>query len=113
MKLIPLNKRIVVKLDKGDEKSAGGILIPETAQQDRNVGRKGVVVAVGPGRWCEEAAASSPGGPQNPLWGRYREPMEVREGDQVVLSLYGGVEVEEDGDKFLIVTTDHLEAIRR
>ena len=81
MKIRPLNDRILVKRLEGEEKTAGGIIIPDS------------VVAVGPGKLNEAGA---------------RVAMDVAVGDRVLFSKYGGTEVKLDGEDFLIMREDDI-----
>ncbi len=86
MALKPLDDRVVVKrLDEADEKSAGGIIIPDTAKEKPQMGK---VIAVG---------NDAPEG---------RTPLQelVKEGDTVVFAKYGSTEVKLDGETFLILS---------
>ena len=85
MKIRPLNDRILVKRLEGEEKTAGGIIIPDSAKEKP---AEGEVVAVGPGKLNEAGA---------------RVAMDVAVGDRVLFSKYGGTEVKLDGEDFLIM----------
>ena len=80
----PLQNRVVVKRIDADAKSAGGIIIPDTAAEKP---QRGKVLAVGAGRYED---------------GR-RVPPQVAEGDEVIYSKYGGTEVKIDGEDLLIL----------
>jgi chaperonin GroES len=84
MKLTPLGDRVIVKAVEQEEVSAGGIVLPDTARERPQRGR---VLAVGQGRY--EAGT--------------RIPLDVREGDEVVYSKYGGTEVKLQGEEVLIL----------
>ena len=90
MKIRPLNDRILVKRLEGEEKSAGGIIIPDSAKEKP---AEGEVVAVGPGKLNEAGA---------------RVAMDVAVGDRVLFSKYGGTEVKLDGEDFLIMREDDI-----
>jgi chaperonin GroES len=84
--LNPLGDRVFLEpLEEGEQKSPGGIFIPDTAKEKP---QKGKVVAVGPGRTNDEGK---------------RLPMDVKVGDNVVFSKYAGTEYREDGVDYLIV----------
>jgi len=85
--LKPLEDRIVVKPSDEEETTASGIVIPDTAKERPQEGK---VVAVGPGRFDED--------------GKNRVPMDVKEGDTVIYSKYGGTEVKVEGDEYLILS---------
>jgi chaperonin GroES len=84
----PLHDRVIVKPAEKAEKTAGGIIIPDTAQDKP---QQGEVVAVGSGR--------------------KDEPMTVKVGDIVLFGKYGGTEIELDGDKFLLLKESDIFAI--
>jgi len=90
MKVRPLNDRVLVlRLDK-EEKSAGGIIIPDTAQEKPQEGK---VVAVGPGKLNDEGK---------------RMPLDVKENDRVLFSKYGGADIKIDGVEHLILREDDI-----
>ena len=93
MKIRPLNDRILVKRLEGEEKTAGGIIIPDSAKEKP---AEGEVVAVGPGKLNEAGA---------------RVAMDVAVGDRVLFSKYGGTEVKLDGTDLLVVKEDDIFAI--
>ena len=90
MKIRPLNDRILVKRLEGEEKTAGGIIIPDSAKEKP---AEGEVVAVGPGKLNEAGA---------------RVAMDVAVGDRVLFSKYGGTDVKLDGEDFLIMREDDI-----
>ncbi|MBM9613485.1 co-chaperone GroES [Desulfobulbus rhabdoformis] len=90
MKIRPLNDRILVKRLEGEEKTAGGIIIPDSAKEKP---AEGEVVAVGPGKQKETGE---------------RVAMDVAVGDRVLFSKYGGTEVKLDGEDFLIMREDDI-----
>jgi len=92
--LKPLGDRVVVKVVEAEEKTAGGIILPDTAK-DRP--QEGEVVAVGPGRVLENGQ---------------RVASEVKVGDRVVFSKYGGTEVKIDEVEYLVVRENDILAIR-
>ncbi len=94
IKLRPLNDRIVVKPFEGEEKTASGLYLPETAKEKP---QQGEVLAVGPGRFDED--------------GKKRIPMEVKVGDQVLFAKYGGTEIKLDGEKLLILKESDVLAV--
>ena len=83
--LQPLEDRIVVKPGEGEETTASGIVIPDTAKEKP---QEGEVVAVGPGRFEDGN----------------RVPLDVSVGDTVVYSKYGGTEITVDGEDLLIIS---------
>ena len=93
MKLKPLNDRVLVKRLESEEKTAGGLYIPDTAKEKPS---RGVVVAAGPGKRADD--------------GKLME-MSVKAGDTVLFSKYAGTEVKLDGDDHLVMREDDILAI--
>jgi chaperonin GroES len=87
MKLKPLDDRIVVKANEAEERTASGLVIPDTAKEKP---QQGTVLAVGPGRRSEQSGDII--------------PLDVKVGDTVVYSKYGGTEITIDGEDLLILT---------
>src|SRR2546427_12141213 len=83
--LQPLEDRIVVKPSEEEEMTASGLVIPDTAKERP---QEGEVIAVGPGRFNED--------------GVERVPMDVKVGDKVIYSKYGGAEGKSEGGDHLI-----------
>ena len=90
MKIRPLNDRILVKRLEEEEKTAGGIIIPDSAKEKP---AEGEIVAVGPGKMNDSGE---------------RVAMDVAAGDRVLFSKYGGTDVKLDGDNFLIMREDDI-----
>ncbi len=93
MKLKPLGDRIVVKVLSQEEKTRGGIVLPDTAKEKP---QEAEVIAVGTGRVLDNGQ---------------KMPLEVKEGDKVLFSKYGGTEVKVDGEEFLILSERDVLAI--
>ena len=94
MKLKPLGDRVVVKAkDDQDARTASGLVIPDTAKEKPVLGE---VLAVGPGEVNDQGE---------------RTPMDVKEGDTVVYSKYGGTEIKFEGQDYLILSSRDLLAI--
>ena len=93
-KLQPLEDRIVVQANEGDQTTASGLVIPDTAKEKP---QEGTVVAAGPGRWNDE--------------GTGRVALDVKVGDTVIYSKYGGTEVKVDGEEYLILSARDVLAI--
>jgi chaperonin GroES len=91
-KLKPLEDRIAVKPNEGEETTVSGLVIPDTAKEKP---QEGSVVAVGPGRFEDGA----------------RVPLDVKVGDTVIYSKYGGTEVKVDGEEYLILSARDVLAI--
>jgi chaperonin GroES len=88
--LKPLGDRIVVKPLDAEEKTSGGIVLPDSAKERPQTGE---VIAVGPGKTLDNGTVA---------------PMEVNVGDKVVYSKYGGTEVKVDGQDVLIMRQDDI-----
>ena len=84
MKLKPLGDRIVVKVVTRDEKTKGGILLPDTAKEKPT---EGEVIAVGTGKVLDNGQ---------------KQPVEVKVGDRIIFSKYAGTEVTVDGEELVI-----------
>jgi len=85
MDLEPLGDRVIVEPGEGEEKTASGIVIPDTAKEKPQEGK---VLAVGPGRYEEGKLI----------------PLDVKPGDTVIYSKYGGTEVKVGGKEYLILS---------
>jgi chaperonin GroES len=86
MKLKPLGDRLIVRAIEEEETTASGIVLPDTAKEKP---QKGLVLAVGAGRFDED--------------GEKRIPLDVAEGDQVLYSKYGGTEIKVEGEELLVL----------
>jgi chaperonin GroES len=82
----PLEDRVVVRPEEGEETTASGIVIPDTAKEKP---QEGTVLAVGPGKRSDTGDLI---------------PMDVKEGDRVIYSKYGGTEIKVDGEDLLILS---------
>lgn len=91
--LKPLADRVLVKVDEEETKTAGGILLPDTAQKKS---QKGTVLAVGSGKVLDNGT---------------RLPFEVKVGDRVLFAKYSGVDIEEQGVKYLLLSERDILAI--
>jgi chaperonin GroES len=85
MKLKPLDDRIVVKQVEAEEKTAGGIFLPDTAKEKPQIGK---VVAAGPGKLLDNGK---------------RNKISVKNNDKVIYGKYMGNEVELNGEKYVIL----------
>jgi len=94
MNLKPLDDRIVVRPNESEETTASGIVIPDTAKEKP---QQGEVLAVGPGRRSEQSGELI--------------PLDIKVGDTVVYSKYGGTEYVLDGEDVLILTSRDVLAI--
>ncbi|MGD9797513.1 MAG: co-chaperone GroES [Acidimicrobiia bacterium] len=88
MKLQPLEDRIVVRPNESEAKTASGLVIPDTAKEKP---QQGEVLAAGPGRRSDNTGELI--------------PLDVKVGDTVVYSKYGGTEITIDGEDLLILTS--------
>lgn len=88
VKIKPLADRVLIEPAQAEEKTAGGIIIPDTAKEKP---QKGTVVAVGPGK--------------------KDEPMTVKTGDQVLYGKYAGTEITIDGTNYLIMRESDIVAV--
>ena len=88
VKIKPLADRVLVAPAEAEQKTAGGIIIPDTAKEKP---QKGTVVAVGPGK--------------------KDEPMTVKEGNTVLYGKYSGTELQLDGENYLIMKENDIYAI--
>lgn len=90
MKIRPLNDRILVKRLEGETKSSGGIIIPDSAKEKP---AEGEIIAVGNGKLDEKGK---------------RIALEVKVGDRVLFSKYGGTDIKVDGEEYLIMREDDV-----
>ena len=93
-KVRPLGDKVLVQPNTSDEKTAGGIVLPDTAKERPQEGK---VVAVGEGRTLDSGEKSK---------------IAVKEGDTVIYSKYGGTEIKIDGEEYLILDESSLLAVR-
>jgi len=94
MDLEPLGDRVIVEPGEGEDKTASGIVIPDTAKEKPQEGK---VLAVGPGRYEEGKLI----------------PLDVKPGDTVIYSKYGGTEVKVGGKDMLILSERDILAKRK
>ncbi len=90
----PLEDRIVVKPLDAEQTTASGLVIPDTAKEKP---QEGEVMAVGPGRFDDE--------------GEKRIPLDVKVGDTVLYSKYGGTEVKYSGEEYLVLSARDVLAV--
>ncbi len=88
LSITPLHDRVIVKPAAAEEKTAGGIIIPDTAKEKP---QRGIVMAAGPGK--------------------KDEPMTVKTGDTILYGKYAGTEVSFEGDDFLIMRESDILAV--
>lgn len=92
-KLRPLGDKIVVRPSQKEERSPGGVILPDAAQKRP---QEGAVLAVGPGRILDNGL---------------RNPIPFRSGEKVLYSKYGGSEIKVDGEDLLIIDEDSIYAV--
>ena len=92
--LRPIGDKVIVKPKPEEEKTSGGIILPDTAKEKPH---EGTVIAVGPGEVLENGE---------------RKPMAVKKGDTVIYSKYGGTEVTVECVEYIILDQDSIYAIR-
>ena len=93
MKIRPLNDRVLVVRVEEEKRTAGGIIIPDTAKEKPQMGK---VVAVGPGSLDDNGK---------------RFPLEVKKGDQILFSKYAGTEIKIDGVEHVFMKEDDILAV--
>ncbi|MEN6519858.1 MAG: co-chaperone GroES [Armatimonadota bacterium] len=91
--LKPLSDRIIAKATGAEEVTKGGIVLPDTAKEKP---QEGEVIAVGPGRLLDSGKTV---------------PMDVKVGDKIIYSKYGGTEVKVDGEEYIILRQDDVLAV--
>ena len=93
MNVTPLHDRLLVKRIEGEEKTKGGLIIPDTAKEKPMEGR---IIAAGKGKVDED--------------GKLR-PLDVHKGDRVLFGKYSGTEIQLDGNEHLIIREDDVLAV--
>jgi chaperonin GroES len=93
MRIVPLGDKVVIQRLKADEKTTGGIVLPDSAREKPQQGK---VLSVGDGRVLDDGK---------------RTRMAVKEGDRVVFRSYAGSEVNIDGDSLMIMSEDDILAV--
>ena len=92
-KIRPIDDRVVVRRVEADERTRGGIVLPNTAKEKP---KEGKVLAVGPGRILDDGK---------------RSPMSVKAGDRVMFGSYAGTEIDLDGEDYVIMREEDIFAI--
>lgn len=90
MKFRPLHDRILVERLESEEKSAGGIVLPDTAKEKPHQGK---VIAVGTGKRTEDGKVA---------------PLEVKEGERILFGKYAGSDIKMEGKEYLILKEDEV-----
>jgi chaperonin GroES len=93
MKIRPLNDRVLVVREEEEQKSAGGIIIPDTAKEKP---QRGKIVAAGPGKMGEDGKRTS---------------LDVKAGDRILFSKYAGTEIKLDGVEHVFMKEDDILSI--
>ena len=93
MKLRPLGDKVVVKRVEAEERTSGGIVLPDTAKEKP---QRGKVISVGPGKLLEDGTRAKPS---------------VKAGDQVLFTSYAGTEVKVAGEELLVMDESDIMAI--
>src|SRR3954447_5228278 len=91
--LRPLGERVVVKLVQAEEKTRGGIVLPDTAKEKP---QEAEVVAVGPGKLLDDGK---------------RSPIDLKAGDHILFAKYSGTEVKLEGEEFLVIAEKDILAV--
>ncbi len=92
MNIQPLDDRVVLEIQEPEDKTEGGIVLPDTAKEKP---QRGEVVAAGPGKLLDSGE---------------RKSLSVEEGDTVIFGNYAGTDVEFDGQEYKIVKEDEIQA---
>jgi chaperonin GroES len=90
MKIRPLHDRVIVQRIEEEEKTKGGIIIPDTAKEKPQEGK---VIAVGPGKILENGTKTT---------------LDVKVGDKILFGKYSGSEIKIDGEEFLMMREDDI-----
>lgn len=90
MKIRPLHDRVIVQRIEEEEKTKGGIIIPDTAKEKPQEGK---VIAVGPGKILENGT---------------KVTLDVKVGDKILFGKYSGTEIKIEGDEFLMMREDDI-----
>ncbi|MBX7149901.1 co-chaperone GroES [bacterium] len=93
LKIRPLHDRLIVKRLSEEQKTKGGIIIPDSAKEKP---QEGEVLAVGNGKILDDGK---------------KVPLDVKVGDKVLFSKYSGTEIKLDGEEYLIMREDDIQAI--
>ena len=93
MKVVPLNEKIVVKRLEAEEKTAGGIVLPDSAKEKP---KQGKVIAVGSGRLLKDGKLGA---------------FTVKKNDRILFTSYAGTEVTVDGEEYILMSEDDVLAV--
>ena len=95
MKVQPLGERILVKRIEAEEKTAGGIVVPDTAKEKP---KEGKIISLGTGKVNEKGE---------------KQPFSVKQGDKILFESFAGTEVKIDGEEYLVMKEDDVLGIIR
>jgi len=93
VKLVPLGDRLVVQREASEERTAGGILLPDSAKDKPT---RGVIIAVGDGRVLDNGS---------------RAQLQVKAGDKVLFTSYAGEQIDVDGEEYLLMNESEVLAV--
>jgi len=93
VRLVPLGDRLVVQREVSEERTAGGILLPDSAKDKPT---RGKIISVGDGRILDDGS---------------RAPLQVKAGDKVLFTSYAGEQIEVDGEEYLLMSEGEVLAI--
>jgi chaperonin GroES len=93
MKIKPLGNRVLIRVKETEEKTKGGIFIPQTAQEKT---QRGIIEAVGPGKKNDKGELVA---------------MEVKAGDEIIYDKYAGTQIKRDDADYLLLSSDDILAI--
>jgi len=93
VKLVPLGDRLVVQREASEERTAGGILLPDSAKDKPT---RGTIIAAGDGRVLDNGT---------------RAPLQVKAGDKVLFTSYAGEQIDVDGEEYLLMNESEVLAI--
>ncbi len=93
VKLIPLGDRLVVQREESEERTSGGIFLPDSA---KNKPTRGVVISVGDGRVLDDGS---------------RAPLQLKAGDKILFTSYAGEQIEVDGEEYLLMSEGEVLAV--
>lgn len=93
MAIKPLADRVLIKVEESENKSKGGIILPDTAQEKPQQGK---IIATGKGKILEDGSVKAP---------------EVKEGDRVLFGKYSGTEIKHKGEEYLLIREEDILAI--
>ena len=93
VRLVPLGDRLVVQREASEERTAGGILLPDSAKDKPT---RGKIISIGDGRILDDGS---------------RAPLQVKAGDKVLFTSYAGEQIEVDGEEYLLMSEGEVLAI--